>query len=89
MNAANKYELPCLFTMCEKEIKAKIDVENVVDTLIMADMHSSMVLKKACLNFVHLNTAAVRKTCKWPTLKDRYGTLLVDTLEYSMKVHTV
>lgn len=85
LNTANKYELPRLFAICEKELEMKMEVANVVDTLILADLHSPAYLKKACLNFIHLNLAEVQKTNEWKSLKvnlDHYGALLIEALEY-------
>jgi speckle-type POZ protein len=88
LNVANKYELPRLFAMCERELKSNLSVADVVDTLILADLHGSTELKKACLSFIHLHAAEVLQTSKWKSLKDHYGMLLVETLEYSMAIHT-
>lgn len=85
LNAADKYELPRLFAMCENELKSNIKIANVVDALILAYLHSAADLKKACLNFIYLNSAEVHKTSEWKTLRDQYGMLLI---EYSMKVRT-
>lgn len=84
LNAANKYELPRLFAMCENELKMKIKVANVVDTLILADLHSAVHLKKACLDFIRQHSADVHKTSKWMYLKenlDQYAALVFEALE--------
>ena len=85
LNAANKYELPRLFAMCEKELVLNIKVADVADMLILADLHSSRNLKKACLKFIHLNSEEVYATESWKHLKDNvgeYSSLLFEVMEY-------
>lgn len=85
LNAANKYELPRLFTMCENELKMEIKVANVVDTLLLADKHSAVDLKKACFNFIRLHSVQVHNTSKWKSLKDnldQHAALLLEAMEY-------
>ena len=84
LNAANKYELPRLFSMCESELKKKLQVSSVVETLIWADLHNCKELKSACLRFIRCCPSAVKETCGWQHLKDnmnQYSTLLVEVLE--------
>ena len=85
LNAANKYELPRLFAMCESELEKKIEVESVVDTLLLADRHSAVNLKKACLDFIYQHSADVYMTSKWKDLKDKldqYAKLIIEVMEY-------
>ena len=70
LNVANKYELSGLFTMCERELKLKISLNNVIELLQLADMLNSSYLKKACLNYISLNSGAVRSSEEWKQLKE-------------------
>ncbi len=81
LNAADKYEISRLFSMCECELEAILKVDNVIEILSLADLHSAVNLKKACLKFVHLHSAGVQKTSNtmWKDLKD-HPTLLVEAL---------
>ena len=84
-NVADRYELSQLFTMCEDKLMLEMSVENVMELLILADMHNSSYLKKACLNYIYCNSASVRSTSQWKELKkncDRHAALLVEALEY-------
>ena len=81
LNAAKKYELPRLYTICENELKMKIQVSNVVDTLILADLYGASSLKLACLKFIHLNLVGVQKTSQWRDLQEQ-SVLLMEILEY-------
>ena len=38
-NVADKYELPQLFAMCKNQLKSEMKVTNVMELLILADMH--------------------------------------------------
>ena len=88
LNVANKYELSQLFTMCEDKLKAEIAVANVIGLLILADMHSASYLKKACLNYIRHNSAAVRSSSQWEELRknsDRHSSLLVEIMDYTLQ----
>ena len=85
IDAAKKYELPRLFRMCENELKMKISIANVVNTIILADLYDAALLKKACLKFIYRHSAEVHKTNDWKCLKEdlnNYGQLLIEILEY-------
>lgn len=85
LNAAQKYELPRLYAICEGVLKMRITVANVIDTIILADLHNATSLRQACLKFIHLNSAEVQKTSRWKYLKanlDDYGPLLIEIFEY-------
>ena len=84
LNAANKYGLSRLFTMCENELRMKIKVESVVDTLLLADLHNATSLKEACLEFMREHSADVHETSRWKYLKDnldQYATLILEALK--------
>ena len=85
LNAASKYELPRLFAMCESELEKKIKVESVVDTLLLADHHSAVNLKRACLDFIYQHSADVYMTSKWKDLRDdldQHAALVIEVMEY-------
>lgn len=85
LNAANKYDIPRLFLICENELKAKIKASNVVEVLLLADVQGAVHLKTACLKFIQCNTVAVHKTSGWKNLKEnlsKYASLLVEIVEF-------
>ena len=85
LKAANKYELSRLMMMCEIDLKIDINVSNVIDKLILADLHQAKNLKKACLKFIKQNAIKVHQTEGWKTLKnnsDKWSELLFDIMEY-------
>ena len=88
LNVANKYELSGLFTMCERELKSKISLENVIELLQLADLLDSSYLKKTCLNYISLNSGAVRSSEEWKQLKENseeHVSLLMDIMDCLLK----
>ena len=86
LNAANKYELPRLFAMCEDKLLKKLKVGNVVETLLWANFLSAK-LKGACLRFIHLHPTEVKSTSGWKHLKDNaedYSSLLVEIMDFAL-----
>ena len=83
LNVADKYELSQLLAICEYNLKSEMCVDNVIELLILADMHNSSYLKKACLSYIYHNSAAVHSSSQWKELKKNYASLLVECLEYS------
>lgn len=81
---ANKYELTQLLKMCEKKLVSSIRLDNVVEMLILADMHGASDLKKACLAFIHSNSTGVFATNEWQDFKKNftYAALFTDIVEY-------
>ena len=51
LNAANKYELPRLFAMCENELTEDLEAENIVELLILADLHNAKIMKRKCARY--------------------------------------
>ena len=83
---ADKYELSQLYATCEDQLKSKMNVTNVIDFLILADMHRAKYLKDACLNYIYHNSAAVHSTSEWKELRKNsdHVSLLVESLEYKL-----
>ena len=82
-NVADKYELLNLLAMCEYKLKSAITVANVIELLILADMHSAPYLKEACLNYIRHNSAAVLDTGQWKELKkncDQHASLVMEIM---------
>jgi speckle-type POZ protein len=82
LNAAKKYELSRLHTMCENELKKRVCVANVVEMISLADLYEALSLKRECLKFIRLNLNSVKKTRQWEDLKERSGALLKEIFEH-------
>ena len=53
--AADKYQLVRLKRMCEETLSRNLTVENVSQTLALAEMHNATQLKAACRDFIFHN----------------------------------
>ncbi|KAF6723394.1 Speckle-type POZ protein-like A [Oryzias melastigma] len=59
--AADKYALERLKVMCEEALCNSLSVENVADTLILADLHSAEQLKAQAIDFINRQVLRERK----------------------------
>lgn len=66
---ADKYEIPALRWLCEKEIGLNLSIENAAQTLVLADMHQASQLKKHALIFITLHAQQVFATDGWHEVK--------------------
>ena len=85
LDVADKYELLQLLAMCENKLKSDMNIHNVIELLILADMHNFSRLKIACLSYVYHNSDAVQSSSQWQELKkncDSHASLLVELLDY-------
>eukprot|EP00731_Ephydatia_muelleri_P032783 Em0024g327a len=53
VSAADKYALDRLKVMCEEALCANLNIENVSDTLVLADLHSATQLKAMYIDFIN------------------------------------
>ena len=81
--AADEYGLIGLRKMCEEELCKSLTSGTAIPLLIHAVTHSAPDLKKACIEFITLNTASVRQSEWWGKLKEAqmYRDLWVELLE--------
>ena len=66
---ADKYQLERLKKMCEGALWEKLDVQNAVDTLLLAITHDLVELKRSCIQFITTHISKVMKTEGWGKLK--------------------
>ena len=87
LNVADKYELPRLLSICETTLVSKITVRSVLEMLILAELHKSKTLKKACLGFIKCNFAHVSKLDNWTYMKASasHQNLVFEVLESSQQ----
>ncbi|XP_041969645.1 speckle-type POZ protein-like [Aricia agestis] len=68
--AADFYQLNRLKSLCEEALHQKLTVENAIETLTLADLHSATHLKKLTLEFIKDGQAKlITKTSGWKDLK--------------------
>ncbi|CAL4898724.1 unnamed protein product [Urochloa decumbens] len=82
--AAHRYKMDRLKLVCEDMLCRRIDVDNVVGTLVAADKHGCHALKDACEEFLAVpgNLRAVVETEGFEKIKDSCPAVL---LEYALK----
>ncbi len=80
LNAADHYDVPRLFAICERMLHHALSADNAAMTLTLADQHSATGLKDAALRFVAANAAAVISTTDWAQLVTARPTLVNDAL---------
>lgn len=79
--AADKYDLPVLRVLCEQEMGINLSVENAAQTLVLADLHHGIQLKKCTLNFIKRHAQRVFATNAWQEIKVKHPNLLADVCE--------
>nr|XP_021505894.1 speckle-type POZ protein-like isoform X1 [Meriones unguiculatus] len=62
--AADKYALGRLKVMCEEALCSGLSVENVADTLILADLHGAEQLKAQAIDFINRCSVLRQLGCK-------------------------
>lgn len=82
LDVADKYQLPRLSKLCEYELDRKIRKASVIPTLIMAHECGRICLKKACLEFIRLNSADIF------TLRSG-NTSIIDTSRLLLKFYSI
>ena len=87
--AAEEYGLVGLRRMCEEDLVQLLTTKTVINTLIHASDYNAPDLKKACIEFVVHNTAAVRQSEGWDKLKkdQLHRDLWVELLENIAENH--
>ena len=89
LEVADKYQLPRLLSTCETELGDMLKEAGAIGTLILADLHGRVCLKKACLEYIRLNSARVFETSEWADFRDhknQYSKLYTEVLEYTLSI---
>jgi speckle-type POZ protein len=80
LNAADHYELPRLFAICEAALSDSLCVENAALTLTLADQHGATALKRATLSWMTNHVAEVMATDGWRHLSAAAPALVQELL---------
>ncbi|CAL5011300.1 unnamed protein product [Urochloa decumbens] len=85
LTAADRYDVQRLKLMCERVLCKRLDVENVADTLALADQHHCDKLKDACIEFMTTSQrmGRVAATQGYMQLKSSHPHLVFEVLEKS------
>ena len=82
---ADRFQIDTLKDICQHQLADRLAVANVVDTLILADLHSAVELKTRCLQFLHWNRPAVFETFQWRTFVESYPKLITELLMFQIR----
>lgn len=50
--AASKYDIPDLKPLCSSSLALHLSIENVLETIVLADLHQETRLKMFCIEFI-------------------------------------
>ena len=78
---ADQYAVESLRKICAQALEKQIDEENIVELLVIADLHHCPDLKKKCLVFAKENFSELGETDHWSQLK-QYPDLLVEIMVF-------
>lgn len=67
--AADYYQLMGLKSLCEETLSKRLTVENAVDTLQLAELHSATTLRLYTLEYIRGRAALVSKTRGWANIQ--------------------
>ncbi|XP_059478653.1 speckle-type POZ protein B isoform X2 [Neocloeon triangulifer] len=76
--AADKYALDRLKVMCEEALCTNLSIENVADTLILADLHSADQLKAQAIEFINTHATDVMETAGWKSMVQSHPHLIAE-----------
>lgn len=77
--AADKYQLERLKIMCEEALTYQLSVDNVAETLMLADLHSAKQLKHHCIEFIIAHATETIESAGWAQL-ERVPKLVTETM---------
>lgn len=71
LEAANKYNIVPLTLACQKRMGSLLNIENVMDTLDVAEKYDAQLLENSCINFIVMNCANLRKREDFTRIKHK------------------
>jgi speckle-type POZ protein len=80
LNAADHFDVPRLFAICERTLHHALSADNAAMTLTLADQHSATGLKHAALLFVAENAVAVMAAPGWTHLASARPALMPEVI---------
>merc|ERR1719347_1344589 len=79
--AADKYNLTDLKAQCELSLSQNIKIENVLDLLLLADLHRATTLKKKIFKYIVDNGREIMAQVDWRDKLELYPNIMADMLE--------
>ena len=81
--AADIYDLPQLKEHCERCLELKLDSDNVVEFLVVADSYHCSRLKMTCLAFIKNHLAQAMASAGWAAQLASNAPLLNESIEHN------
>ncbi|XP_063089628.1 speckle-type POZ protein-like [Cavia porcellus] len=85
--AADRYGLERLKLMCEKHLCCNLSVVNVLEILILADMHSAYQLKVCAVDFINSHISEILRTDKWKSMVVSHPHLVAEAYQSLAYIH--
>merc|ERR1719347_2108776 len=79
--AADKYNLTDLKAQCGRSLSQNIKIENVLDLLLLADLHRATTLKGQIFKYIVGNGREIMAQVGWQDKLEGYPNIMVDMLE--------
>jgi len=86
LSAAEKYDLPELKAMCETSLCENITTDNVLDLLVLADLHSASSVRNLALKFIVDNSREIVNQEGWREKLRMYPEIMADMFEAMTKL---
>merc|ERR1719348_1401856 len=83
---AERYDLKPLKEHCERLMAGGVTIENCLDYLVMADLHSALMLKSVVMEFVVENGEEVADKGEWKEILADHPKLLAEVCHYLLTV---
>lgn len=85
LSAAEKYMLKELKQMCETSLCENINTENVLDLLVLADLHGASTVRQLALKFIVDNGKEIVSQPGWRDKLKVYPEIMADMFEAMTK----
>ena len=83
--AADKYDLPGLKSLCEDALSRAMNINNVLDMLLLADLHKAGSVKTLAISFIIENAQEIVSQEGWSKKLEKFPTILSDLFKASIK----
>jgi len=83
--AAEKYDLPGLKSLCEDALSKAMNIDNVLDMLLLADLHKAGRIKSLAISFIIENAQEIVSQEGWSKKLEKFPTLLSDLFKAATK----
>jgi len=84
--AGDRYALDDLKVICEKFLGKSLEVDNIMQVLVLADLHSAEKLKRCCLEFIKHNSLKVVGTDSWNEVINSRPHLATELCQVVLKI---